>query len=85
MAVAQPSPFPRIVRNPRIQGGEPVVRGTRVPVRAIVVAWREYQDMPTMLAAYPRLTADDVTEALAYYEAHRRELDERIRAQLADA
>jgi uncharacterized protein (DUF433 family) len=84
MAVAQPSPCSRIIRNPRIHGGEPVVRGTRVPVRAIVVAWREYQDMPTILAAYPRLTADDVTEALAYYEAHRREIDERIHAQLVD-
>ena len=84
MAVAQPSPFSRITCNPRIHGGEPVVRGTRVPVRAIVVAWREYQEMPTILAAYPRLTADDVPEALAYYEAHRREIDERIRAQLAD-
>ena len=84
MAVAQPSPFSRITCNPRIHGGEPVVRGTRVPVRAIVVAWREYQEIPTILAAYPRLTADDVTEALAYYEAHRREIDERIRAQLAD-
>jgi uncharacterized protein (DUF433 family) len=85
MALAQSTPFPRIVRNPRIHGGEPVVRDTRVPVRAIVVAWREYQDVPTMLAAYPRLTADDVTEALAYYEVHRSEIDERIRAQLADA
>ena len=85
MAVAQPSPFPRIVRNPRIQGGEPFVRGTRVPVRAIVVAWREYQDMPTMLAAYPRLTTEDVSEALAYYDAYRREIDERLQAQLADA
>ena len=85
MTVAQPSSFPRIARNPRIHGGEPVVRGTRVPVRAIVVAWREYQDMPTMLAAYPRLTAEDVSEALAYYDAYRREIDERIQAQLADA
>jgi uncharacterized protein (DUF433 family) len=56
-----------------------------VPVRAIVVAWREYQDMGTMLAAYPRLTEDDVREALRYYEAHRREVDERIQAQLAES
>ena len=27
-----------IVRNPRIQGGEPTIRGTRVPVRSIVIA-----------------------------------------------
>jgi uncharacterized protein (DUF433 family) len=27
-----------IVRNPRVQRGEPVIRGTRVPVRSIVIA-----------------------------------------------
>jgi uncharacterized protein (DUF433 family) len=36
-----------------------------------------------MLAAYPRLTEADVREALAYYDAHRDELDARIQAQLA--
>jgi uncharacterized protein (DUF433 family) len=84
MATAQPFPFPRIIRDPRIHGGEPVVLGTRVPVRAVVVAWREYQDVPTLLEAYPRLTLADVEQALAYYETHRRELDERIEAQLAE-
>lgn len=83
MAAAEQVPFPRIVRDPRIHGDEPVVRGTRVPVRAIVVAWRAEPDMTTMLAAYPRVTEDGILEALAYYEAHRAELDERIRAQLA--
>ena len=61
-----------------------MVRGTRVPVRAIVVTWREYHDIGTLLQAYPRLSADDIKEALAYYEAHREELDERIQAQLAE-
>lgn len=84
MAVARPSPFPRIIRDPRIHGGEPVVRGTRVPVRAVVVAWREYQDVRTLLKAYPRLNENDVREVLAYYEAHREALDEQIRAQLVD-
>ena len=59
-----------------------MVRDTRVPVRAIVVAWREYGNIATLLEAYPRLSADDIAEALAYYEAHRQEVDERIRAQL---
>jgi uncharacterized protein (DUF433 family) len=61
-----------------------VVRGTCVPVRAIVVAWREYRDMRTILAAYPRLSDDDSGVALSYYEAHRNEVDERIQAQFAE-
>ena len=72
-------------RPRRIHGGEPVVRGARVPVRAIVVSWSAEPDMSTMLEAYPRLTEADIREALAYYEAHRTELDERIRAQLSHA
>jgi uncharacterized protein (DUF433 family) len=53
-----------------------------VPVRTIVIAWSEYRNVPRVLAAYPRLTEEDVQEALAYYEAHRQELDKRIQAQL---
>jgi uncharacterized protein (DUF433 family) len=83
MAQAQPDSFPRIVRNPRVHGGEPVVRGTRVPVRAVVVAWREYVDLDELLAAYPRLTAEDIEQALSYYDAHREEMDRLIEAQLA--
>ena len=85
MAAAERAPFPRVIHDPRIHGGEAVVRGTRVPVRALVVAWQAEPDMSAMLAAYPRLTEADVREALAYYDAHRREVDERIRAQLAGA
>ena len=85
MELAERFPYSRIIRDPRIHGGEPVVRGTRVPVRAIVVAWSAEPDMDTMLDEYPRLTAADVNEALAYYEAHRNEMDERIRAQLAES
>jgi uncharacterized protein (DUF433 family) len=85
MALEEHSPYPRITRDPRVHGGEPVVRGTRVPVRAIVVAWRAEPDMATILDDYPRLTETDVREALAYYDAYRDEMDERIQAQLADA
>jgi len=72
------------VRVAGVQGGEPIVRGTRVPVRAIVVAWQEYGAVPTVLEAYPRLTEADVRSALDYYCAHQDEMDEIIRAQLAD-
>lgn len=85
MAVAERSPSSRIVRDPRIHGGEPIVRGTRVPVRAIVVAWNAEPDMASILEAYPRLSAEDVREALEYYVSHCAELDARIQAQLADA
>lgn len=85
MALAEHSPFPRISRDPRVHGGEPVIRGTRVPVRVLVVAWRAEPNIEVMLQSYPRLTADDVREALDYSGDHRADLDARIDAQLAGA
>lgn len=85
MAIARVEPFPRIVRQPGVQGGEPVVRGTRVPVRAIVVVWQAEGEVSAVRAAYPRLDEDDVEQALAYYAANRGDMDRIIRAQLADA
>ncbi len=84
MSALQRKPAPRIGRVPGVHGGEPIVRGTRVPVRAIVVAWRENQDLASLLEAYPRLSEADVLEALDYYQRHRQEIDERIRDQLDD-
>jgi len=68
-----------IVRNPRVQGGEPVIRGTRVPVRSMVIASEEYGgDLARVARAYSvDLTA--VHAALTYYEQHRREIDQIIK------
>jgi uncharacterized protein (DUF433 family) len=84
MAAAPRVAHPHVVSDSSVQGGEPVVAGTRIPVRAVVVAWQEYGDEKMVLEAYPRLSATTLAEALAYYEAHRSEIDENIRAQ-ADA
>ena len=68
MALPQPNRFPRIVRDPRIVGGEPTIKGTRVPVRSIVLFRRYEEDLTHNLEAFPRLTPVDVDEALVYYE-----------------
>lgn len=66
---------PRIVRDPRILGGAPTIRGTRVPVRAIAFLWRATGDSARIQHAYPSLSVTDVHEAIKYYEAHRAEID----------
>jgi uncharacterized protein (DUF433 family) len=82
MVAAQVRSLSRIVRRAGVQGGEPTVRGTRVPVRAIVVAWGDSHDLGSVLAAYPRLESDDVEAALEYYRRHRADIDESIARQL---
>ncbi|MBI3974502.1 MAG: DUF433 domain-containing protein [Chloroflexi bacterium] len=79
MATPAAVTYSRIVRDERIHGGEPVVAGTRVPVSAIVATWHAEHDLTAVLAAYPRLTAPDVAQALAYYDANRAEIDQLIR------
>jgi uncharacterized protein (DUF433 family) len=77
--VTHPKTFTRISRTPGVVGGEPVIAGTRTPVRTIVQYARIYQDNPAMLeTVYPHLTRADIDEALAYYEAHRAEIDRYI-------
>jgi uncharacterized protein (DUF433 family) len=66
---------PRIVRDARILGGAPTIRGTRVPVRAIAFLWRSTRDRARIQYDYPTLSAADVDEAIRYYEAHRVEID----------
>jgi uncharacterized protein (DUF433 family) len=73
-----------IVRNPRILSGEPIIEGTRVPVRAIVIAWHYEPDIDRMRKAYPPLWTEAIQAALAYYADHRPEIDEYIRANDAD-
>ena len=67
--------YPRIVRYERIIGGSPIIRGTRVPVRAIAFLWRATGYRARILADYPHLAAADVDEAIRFYSAHRAEID----------
>jgi len=69
MADERPPYADRIVRDPAIMVGKPVVRGTRIPVAVVVGYLAENPDLGELLAAYPRLTLDDVKACLAYARA----------------
>ena len=64
-----------IVRNPRIQGGEPTIRGTRVPVRSVVVARDRYHGDLVQVAQAFGVDEAAVSAALAFYEANKAEID----------
>jgi uncharacterized protein (DUF433 family) len=65
----------RVVRDPRIQFGEPTVAGSRTTVVSIVLAAQAGDGVDGILAGYPHLTAEDVADALAFYLQHRAEID----------
>lgn len=55
----------RIERKTDVLGGEPVVRGTRVPVRALVGGLAGGMSIDEVSASY-RVSVDDVRAALQY-------------------
>ena len=70
--------YRHIIRDPEILGGEPIVRGTRVPVRAIVETWRMGVGAEEITAHFPHLTQAQVFEALAYFSDHQEEILEHV-------
>ena len=69
---------PYIAKKSGILGGEPVIAGTRTPVRAVVEVWRmgiPPEDIPNRL---PHLTLSRVFAALSYYSDHQDEINDYI-------
>jgi uncharacterized protein (DUF433 family) len=56
----------RIVTNPKIMLGKPVIRGTRIPVELILCKLGEGATEADLLEAYPDLTRDDIRAVMAY-------------------
>jgi uncharacterized protein (DUF433 family) len=56
----------RISLDPNVMGGKPCIRGTRITVGVVVGLIAAGRTIDEVLAAYPDLTRDDVTAALAY-------------------
>jgi uncharacterized protein (DUF433 family) len=56
----------RIHVDPKICGGKPVIRGTRVMVAIVLDSLAEGLTAAELLGHYPHLTNDDVRAALAY-------------------
>jgi uncharacterized protein (DUF433 family) len=58
--------FDRIVSNPAILGGKPIVRGTRISVELILEWVASGASRDDILRKHPHLSAADVEQALAY-------------------
>lgn len=64
-----------VVTDDQILGGEPVVRGTRTPVRAIVELWRQGISAEEIPRHLPHLKLAQVFGALSYYSDHIAEIN----------
>ena len=67
-----------IVTDESLLNGEPIIRGTKTPVRAIVELWRlgiQPEEIPTHL---PHIALAQVFDALRYYAENQREINHYI-------
>lgn len=56
----------RIVLDPEILDGKPVIRGTRLPVELILELLAAGQSEKAILTNYPGLTREDILACLSY-------------------
>ena len=56
----------RIVVDPQIMAGKPVIKGTRIPVELVLRKLVDSLDFETLRTDYPRLTVEDIQACLLY-------------------
>ncbi|HUQ68972.1 MAG TPA: DUF433 domain-containing protein [Planctomycetaceae bacterium] len=71
--------FPGIESRPGVCGGEPCVVRTRIPVWLLEQARRLGSTDAELLQAYPKLRAEDLSQAWAYVRVHGDAIDRQIR------
>jgi uncharacterized protein (DUF433 family) len=67
-----------VVTDDQILSGEPIIKETRTPVRAVVELWRQGiapEEIPDHL---PHLRLAQVFDALSYYDDHTDEINAHI-------
>ena len=74
-----------VVHNPAIVGGEPIIAGTRTPVRAIVEIWRMGTPPEEIPEHLPHLTRAQIFDALSYFCDHLDEIERTFERNRADA
>jgi uncharacterized protein (DUF433 family) len=57
---------PRIEIDPDIMGGKPVIRGTRIPVEAVLRKLGAGMTADAIITDHPRLMRDDILAAQAF-------------------
>ena len=67
-----------ITRNPAVCGGQPVIVGTRTPVKSIVGYYKMGLSVEEILEGLPHLSPAQVFAALSYYHDHQAEIERDI-------
>lgn len=55
-----------VVQDPKICGGRPVVKGTRITVHAVISSLAQGSSIEDLLTEFPTLTEEGIKAALAF-------------------
>jgi uncharacterized protein (DUF433 family) len=58
--------FDRIEINPKILGGKPIIKNTRIPIYIILQMLKDGATFKKIIEEYPQLTEEDIRAALEY-------------------
>jgi len=58
--------LPRVASDPRILGGKPIIKGTRISVEFLLELFASGASHEQVLKAYPHLSSQDLTEAVEF-------------------
>jgi uncharacterized protein (DUF433 family) len=67
--------YPHIGSDPRIARGAPIIKGTRITVRAVAGYYQLGMTPDEILQSLPHLTQSQLHSALAYYFDHKKAID----------
>lgn len=56
----------RIEMNPKILGGNPVIKNTRIPVHIILQMLKDGSSFADIIKEYPKLSPEDIKATLDY-------------------
>jgi uncharacterized protein (DUF433 family) len=76
--MTKPIQHSHVVTDNEILSGEPIIEGTRTPVRAIVELWRSGLPTEEIPAHLPHLKMAQIFHALSYYSENQDEINNYI-------
>jgi len=78
MSTATATDSSYVIRNSAVCGGQPVIAGTRTPVKSIVGYYKMGMSVEEILEGLPHLSPAQVFAALSYYHDHQAEIEQDI-------
>lgn len=69
---------PHIIRREGICGGRPVIKGTRVPVQALIEYYKFGMAIQDILEGFPQIDPGQLHDAFSYYYDHQEEIEKDI-------